>query len=239
MTRGNQAGGELRPTSPGAFITVEGGEGVGKSHFVEAISRHFLERGREIVTTREPGGTPTADKIREIFARPASGDPLRMEAEALLVSAARAQHVAQLILPALREGKFVLCDRFADSTRVYQGKIGAIPRYDLERLIAFSTGGLEPDLTFLLDCDVDISLGRLAQRTSERQIEKGRSNLSEVGPAEVGRYDKAKRSFHERLRFAYHELAQEYPERIVVIDASAKPETVAAKAIAVLLERFP
>ena len=233
MTQGTQSGTELPPAKPGRFITVEGGEGVGKSHFVEALAQHLRGVGRSVVATREPGGTPTADKIREIFARPASGDPLRMEAEALLVSAARAQHVGQLILPALREGTYVLCDRFADSTRVYQGKIGAIPRYDLERLIAFSTGGLEPDLTFLLDCDVDISLGRLADRSSARR------STPQNDAMEVGRYDKAKRSFHERLRFAYHELAQEYPDRIVIIDAAAKPEAVAAKAVAVLIERFP
>jgi len=234
MMRGSNPHDELPPARPGRFITVEGGEGVGKSHFVAALTRHLEGLGRSVVATREPGGTPTADKIREIFARPVSGDPLRMEAEALLVSAARAQHVGQLILPALREGKYVLCDRFADSTRVYQGKIGAIPRYDLERLIAFSTGGIEPDLTFLLDCDVDISLGRLAARTSARLATTGENDSSEVG-----RYDKAKRSFHERLRFSYHELAQEYPDRIVVIDASSKPDVVAARAIAILTERFP
>lgn len=235
----------------GTFITIEGGEGVGKSLFVKNLSNALSAAGVALVTTREPGGTPTADKVREIFARPAAGDPLSMEAEALLVSASRAQHVSRLIRPALSAGKWVLCDRFADSTRVYQGKIGGIPRAALEQMILFSTGGLGPHLTFLLDCDVDVSLARLQVRSGAAaekskaadDLGRGRGEqgdrVEQLSPdLEVKRYDSAKRSFHERLRLCYNELAAENPERIVILNAEGAPEDIANAAMSVIRERY-
>ena len=212
----------------GRFSTVEGGEGVGKSLFTanlaKALAAHpALTRG--LVVTREPGGTPTADLIRALFGKPAPGDPLSMTAEALLVSAARAQHVAVLIQPALSAGKWVLCDRFADSTRVYQGVLGGLAAADLEPLIRFSTGGLTPDLTFLLDCDVATAQARLKRREAPRA-------------GAIERYDDESKGFHTRLRDAYLSLQKNEPGRIIVIDAKTAPEAMSAAALAAVEARF-
>lgn len=209
----------------GRFITVEGGEGVGKSLFTQNLARALKARRLELVVTREPGGTPTADLIRGLFGKPSPDDPLLMPAESLLVSAARAQHVGRLIKPSLAQGKWVLCDRFADSTRVYQGTLGGIPQADLETMIAFSTGALDPDLTFLLDCDVDTALGRLGKRAAPR-------------PGAIERYDQEAREFHAKLRDAYLALAKRLAHRMVVIDAARPPEEACAKALAELEARF-
>jgi len=148
-----------------------------------------------------------------------------MMAEALLISAARSQHVENVIRPALSAGKWVICDRFADSTRAYQGIIGGINPAELETIIAISTGRLEPDITFLLDCDVSLA--------AERRQERGTSQEDAIK-----RYDDAKMEFHERLRQAFIRLAKEFSHRIHVIDASQKPAMVAAEAVKVLEQRF-
>ncbi len=210
------------------FITVEGGEGVGKSLFTSNLARGLRGlRGLalNLVVTREPGGTPTADLIRGLFAKPAPGDPLLMPAESLLVSAARAQHVGRVIRPALDAGQWVLCDRFADSTRVYQGALGGMASGDLEALIRFSTGGLEPDLTFLLDCDVELAQSRLAKRTKTR-------------PDAIERYDQEAKNFHARLREAYLALGIKVGPRLVVLDATVHPDQLAHDALQKVKERF-
>ncbi len=207
------------------FITVEGGEGVGKSLFTANFAKAIASLGFKLVVTREPGGTPTADLIRGLFAKPSPADPLLMPAEALLVSAARAQHVGRVVQPALSRGDWVLSDRFADSTRVYQGALGGIGAKDLEQMILFSTGGLEPDLTFLLDCDVSTAQARLARRVTSR-------------PGAVERYDEESAGFHQRLRDAYLTLAKRDGTRIVVVDAALPPESMCANAFAVVRSRF-
>ena len=209
----------------GRFISIEGGEGSGKSRLLGDLRSLLVARGLKVVTTREPGGTPVADAVRALFSAPPAGEPLTVETEALLVAAARSQHVARLIRPSLQQGAWVLTDRYADSTRVYQGELGGLPRSTVESLIALATGGLTPDLTLLLDCDVDVSLARLAGR-------------GETGADGAGRYDGARREVHERLRAAYMDLAMQEPQRIVVLHASDPPEQVLATALAALEARF-
>ena len=145
--------------------------------------------------------------------------------EALLISAARAQHVEKVIRPALKAGKWVLCDRYADSTRVYQGIIGGVPTAELETIIAISTGNLDPDITFLLDCDVALAASRRQERGANHEDA-------------IKRYDDKKMEFHEGLRRAYLSLAKGFSNRIHVIDGAQKPDDVASAAIKVLEARF-
>jgi dTMP kinase len=206
----------------GRFITIEGGEGVGKSRLTETLTRaltaDLARAGKHLIVTREPGGTPSADMVRGLFATSAPGDPWLIETEAFLVSAARAQHCGRLIMPTLRRGDWVLCDRFADSMRVYQGSLGGLPDGYIEPLIATSTRGLMPDLTLLLDCPVSLATSRLKQRGEGK------------GDA-IKRYDDAKVGFHEKVRQAFLDLQEKFPDRIVVIDASASPDIIDAAAL--------
>lgn len=211
----------------GRFITVEGGEGVGKSVFTTNLAQALRTKGVTLVTTREPGGTPTANKIRALFATPAPDDPLLMNAEALLVSAARAQHVGRLIAPALVRGDWVLCDRFADSMRVYQGALGGLDSAALDLITGFAVGDTLPDLTFLLDVDVHVALSRLSGRGAAAR-----------DPDAIERYDGKAHDFHEKLRQAYLRLADREPNRFVKLDAGAPPDVVASRALAALEERF-
>ena len=132
----------------GKFISIEGGEGVGKSTFTKAIVNYLRERGVEHISTREPGGTKVAQKIREVFVSPPKDEELNMMTELLLVNAARCQHVEKLIRPALSDNKWVICDRYVDSTMVYQGALGGVDQSCLKTLTEYATRGLMPDLTF-------------------------------------------------------------------------------------------
>jgi dTMP kinase len=208
------------------FITVEGGEGVGKSFFVSNLTELLVHRGVNLCTTREPGGTGVADYLRNIFVNPPAQENLTVEAEFCIVSAARAQHVAHKIIPALKEKKLVLCDRFADSSRVYQGTLGGIAEDVIERVIALTTYGCVPDLTFLLDCEEKISFKRLQDRASEN------------GGVEISRFDAARRDFHSRLKLAFLNLRDKFSERIVVIDSSQTKEKMMEAAIAEIKKRF-
>jgi dTMP kinase len=211
----------------GRFITLEGGEGTGKSTLLVGLAAAIRAKGVELTVTREPGGTPAADRIRGLFGAPPDGDPLLIETEALLVSAARAQHVGRLLKPTLARGGSVLCDRYHDSMRVYQGVLGGVDRAFLEQLIAGSTKGLDPDLTFLLDCDVAVARARLTQRR-EGEDEKDA----------VRRFDDAKAATHNKVRRGFKELAERWPERFVTLNAADAPEAVLAQAVAVLEARF-
>jgi dTMP kinase len=199
----------------GYFITLEGGEGVGKSTLIKGIVSWLNSRSIKALQTREPGGTPIANEIRRIFKDPPAGDEITSETEALLVSAARSQHVSKVIQPALKNGQWVISDRFADSTRVYQGLFGGVPMNELENLIKFSTGGLEPHLTFLLDCEVDVSSKRLSARGSSTTTDD-----------DTARYDLAGRQVHERLRQGFRKVAGFFPSRFYILDASKPPEEV-------------
>ncbi|HTV92284.1 MAG TPA: dTMP kinase [Verrucomicrobiae bacterium] len=201
------------------FITVEGIEGCGKSTLVAALAERLRATGREIIVTREPGGTAVGDEIRGIFLEP--GLQLAPLTEALLVNAARAQHVLDLIEPALRRGALVLCDRFVDSTLAYQGYGRGIDMHFLRQLCSAAAGGLVPDITFVLDIPVSVSRERAARRDGGNGDRMERENDD----------------FYEWVRRGFLDLAQR-SRRYRVIDATKPPEEVAAEAIAVLEERL-
>lgn len=207
----------------GKFITLEGGEGVGKSTLMRGLEVWLRTKHLDLVMTREPGGTPIADDVRRIFKSPPEGEEITPETEALLVSAARAQHVAKVIKPALARGAWVLSDRFADSTRVYQGLLGGVALNDLEWLIRFSTGSIQPDLTFLLDCDVALSSKRI-----------GTSDVRD----DAARYDQAELAVHERLRKGYRQVAGFFPGRFYILNADGGPDQVLAEATQALTEKW-
>lgn len=207
----------------GRFITIEGGEGVGKSAFTAALARAFSARGIAFELGREPGGTKSAEKIRTFWANSPEDEPWLAMTELCLVSAARAQHVGLKIRPTLAAGRWYLCDRFADSSRVYQGAMGGLAAAEVEAIVAASTSGLTPDLTFLLDCDVAIAQARTKSRP---QI------------AVVDRYDLLGTEFHEQLRQAFLSLARSYPLRVVTLDASLPIAVNIEMAMRVIEERF-
>ncbi|HTU70990.1 MAG TPA: dTMP kinase [Candidatus Baltobacteraceae bacterium] len=197
------------------FITVEGIEGCGKSTLVAGLSERLRARGREIIVTREPGGTPAGDAIRRIFLEPDLAiAPLT---EALLINAARAEHVVELIGPALRGGAIVLCDRFVDSTLAYQGYGRGIDLTFLRGLCEAAAAELVPDLTFVLDVPVAISRERTALRNG-------------IGCDRMEGEDEA---FFERVRSGYLELARGQA-RYRVLDATKAPEELAAQALAAI-----
>jgi dTMP kinase len=193
------------------FITVEGIEGCGKSTLVAALAERLRARGREIIVTREPGGTPVGDAIREIFLQP--GLEIAPLTEALLINAARAQHVLDLIDPALRRGAIVVCDRFVDSTLAYQGYGRGIDIGFLRNMCDTAAAGLVPDLTFVLDIPVAIS--------------RERANARDAGAGD--RMEHEGTEFYESVRRGFLDLAQGSP-RYKVIDATKPPEDVATEA---------
>ena len=203
------------------FITLEGPEGSGKSSHITPLAEVLRQRGFQVVLTREPGGTPIGDEIRTVLLCMKNTD-MRPTTEILLFQAGRAQHVEQLIRPALAEGKIVLCDRFSDSTLAYQGYGHQTDLGQLSQIVEFATGGLQPDLTLLLD--VDISTG-LSRRSSDDEDTWNRLDAKE-------------KAFHERVRQGYKNLVAEQPERWAVIDASQPLEAVQADIQKVVLERL-
>lgn len=188
----------------GLFITLEGGEGAGKSLQLDALARELERAGRHVVCTREPGGTPLGERLREVLLDLSSHGPLALDAlsETLLFVAARAELVAQVIAPALNLADIVLCDRFADSTRAYQGYGRGVDLTIIEQVNAAATRGLVPDLTVLLDLPPATGL--------ERTGADGQSD----------RFGREELSFHERVRDGYRKLAAAEPERWLVVDAT-------------------
>lgn len=205
-------------TGRGKFITFEGPEGGGKSTQIEALAAALRAGGRAVLVTREPGGTPLAEKVRALV-REERGDPPVTRSEALLFLAARAQVVARVIRPALARGAWVLCDRFADSTFAYQGYGRGLDVALLRQLNAFATEGLAPDLTFLLDVPPEVSRARLAARQA-------------ATATTADRIEAAGEAFHARLRAGFLALAREEPARFAVIDATASRAAVAARILA-------
>jgi dTMP kinase len=195
----------------GKFITFEGGEGSGKSTQIKLLAQRLEAAGQRNVTTREPGGSPGAEIIRHVLLS-GVGKLLGPEAETLLFAAARDDHVCNVILPALNQGTWVLCDRFFDSTRAYQGSLGKVSSDVLNAMQRVTIGDLKPDLTIILDVPVEIGL----QRASARR-----------GSDTPDRFEGEDIKFHQGLRDAYRKIALEDPERCVLIDASADPDTVA------------
>jgi len=198
----------------GKFITFEGGEGTGKSTQAGLLAHKLEALGLGVLLTREPGGSPGAEIIRHVLLSGAA-KPLGADAEAMLFAAAREDHVRCTIEPALAAGKWVVCDRFADSTRVYQGALGQVDRRLIKGLERVSIGDLLPDLTLILDVPVDVALERLALRR---------------GGAAPDRFEAENLEFHQKLREAFRALAADEPERCVIIDASV-PRVQVAKDI--------
>ena len=199
----------------GRFITFEGPEGGGKSTQIQRLAEALRAEGREVLVTREPGGTRLAERIRALV-REELEDPPTASSETLLFLAARAQLVAHVIRPALARGAWVLCDRFADSTFAYQGYGRGLDLATLRRLNAFATDGLVPDLTLLLDVPPEVSRARLAARQA-------------ATATAADRFETAGADFHVRLRAGFHALAAAEPARFAVIDATADCATVAAR----------
>lgn len=208
----------------GFFITLEGGEGAGKSTQIRLLSDSLRKEGREVVLTREPGGTPEAEKIRDLLVRRDGGQWTPM-AEILLFFAARNMHVETLIKPALAAGKIVICDRFTDSTRAYQSYGHGIDPDLIESFVQLTLGGFEPDLTFILDLDAKTGLARAGRR------------LSGEGSGE-DRFEQLDTSFHERLRRGYLEIAERYAGRCVVVNAERAIGGIAEEIAKITFQRL-
>ena len=193
----------------GRFITFEGGEGAGKSTQLRRLAAR-LAPGREVVATREPGGSPGAESIRDLLVNGAA-DRWSPVTETLLMYAARRDHVERVITPALARGAWVVCDRFADSTRAYQGAAGGTDPLLISSLETYVLAGVRPDLTLILDLPTEAGLARAGGR----------------GDAE-SRFESKGLAFHERLRAAFLDIARAEPDRCAVIDAAQDEDTVAA-----------
>src|SRR4051795_5761932 len=197
-----------RAPGRGRFITFEGGEGSGKSTQIKTLSERLKAAKLRAIVTREPGGSPGAEIVRHLVLS-GVGKLLGAEAETLLFAAARDDHVRTVIQPALDQGIWVLCDRFTDSTRAYQGRLGKVAPGLLNAMQRVTIGDLKPDLTIILDVPVEVGLKRAAARR---------------GTGEADRFESEDIKFHQDLRDAYRQIAEEDPDRCVLIDASASPD---------------
>jgi dTMP kinase len=211
-----------RASGRGKFISFEGGEGSGKSTQIRTLSERLDAAKLRAIVTREPGGSPGAEIIRHLVLS-GMGKLLGPDAETLLFAAARDDHVRTVIEPALNQGIWVLCDRFFDSTRVYQGRLGQVPLGVLKAMQRVTIGDLKPDLTIVLDIPVEIGLQRAAARR---------------GSDAPDRFEAEDIKFHQDLRDAYRQIAAEDPQRCVLIDANSDPDTVAARVWTVVRDRL-
>lgn len=216
----------------GRFITFEGGEGAGKSTQLRRLAEALRQRGQHVLETREPGGTPFAEAQRALLLDPKL-QPTTPIAEALSFYAARADHLAALIRPALARGSVVLCDRFSDSTRAYQGAAGGVADGDLLALDRVAVGPTQPDLTVLLDLPAKVGLERARAR---RQVVAQASQA--IGFIVADGFEGRDVAFHERLRQGFLSLAKQAPERIIVIDGLSNELRIADQVLASVLERF-
>ena len=203
----------------GWFITFEGGEGTGKTTQIRRLAAHLEALGRTVVLTREPGGTPVAEAARAVLLDPAL-EPLGLS-ELFLLEAARHDHVERVVRPALDRGEVILCDRYADSSTVYQGMVRGIGVERVEELNDLATGGLDPDLTLILDLDPEAGVTRARSRNA-------------TGDGSESRLDDEPAEFHRSVRDGFLRLAVRYPHRVRVIDATGGPDTVFDRLLAVL-----
>jgi dTMP kinase len=206
----------------GRFITFEGGEGSGKSTHIKTLAQRLDAAKLRAIVTREPGGSPGAEIIRHLVLS-GMGKLLGAEAETLLFAAARDDHVRTVIGPALNQGLWVLCDRFSDSTRAYQGRLGNVAPAVLNAMERVTIGDLKPDLTIILDVPVEVGLQRAAARR---------------GAGVPDRFEAEDVKFHQDLRDAYRQIAAAEPQRCVLIDANADAATVAAAIWAAVRDRL-
>jgi dTMP kinase len=198
------------------FITFEGGDGTGKTTQIQLMQGYLRERNRSCVVTREPGGTTLGQMIRKVLLEVGDRE-IAKSTELFLYLADRAQHVHEIITPALGSGKIVLCDRFSDSTLAYQGYGRGSDLSWLRSLNNAATGGLHPDMSFLFDCPVDMGLGRAARRRVK----------SETNSSQEDRFEREKLEFHKKVRQGFLELARLEPRRFRIIDASRSVAEVA------------
>ncbi len=189
----------------GRFITFEGIDGAGKSTQHAWLIAHLRALGQAVVATREPGGTPLGEQLRNLLL----SQPMHIETEALLMFAARREHMDKVISPALTRGAWVVCDRFADASFAYQSGGRGLAWEKIETLRNWALGDFGPDLTFIFDLPVAIAQTRLAQLDQQRD-----------------RFEQEETDFFERVRAAYHRIAQENPQRVILIDAAQKPEII-------------
>ncbi|MEO1248494.1 MAG: dTMP kinase [Pseudomonadota bacterium] len=205
----------------GRFITFEGGEGTGKTTQIRRLAEHLQSIGIDVVTTREPGGTPEAEAIRGLLL---TSENIAWDGaeEVMLVFAARHAHIRSLIAPALARGAWVICDRFTDSTRAYQGFGKGVDGATIDALAAIAQGGLWPDRTLMFDMPVDAALARARGRAEQ-----------------ANRYDLLDAGFHEKVRAGFHAIAQAEPHRVRLIDAAPPPEQVAEAVLDALADLLP
>jgi len=202
----------------GVFITVEGGEGVGKSTNLTHIHNYLLKQGKKVVVTREPGGTPIGEEIRSLLLNSAHGE-MHSDTELLLMFAARAQHLQELIIPALEAGRWVICDRFTDATYAYQGGGRGVDEGRIEQLEQWVQGALRPDLTLLLDAPIEVGMARVTQR----------------GEA-TDRFESEQRLFFDSVRRTYLRRAEQRPEQFRIIDAAQPLASVESQLVDILNE---
>jgi dTMP kinase len=211
-----------RTPGRGRFIPFEGGEGSGKSTHVKLLAGRLNAAKLRTIVTREPGGSPGAEIMRHLVLS-GMGKLLGPEAETLLFAAARDDHVHSVIEPALNQGVWVLCDRFSDSTRAYQGGLGKVAPAVLDAMERVTIGDLKPDLTFILDVPAELGIQRAAKRR---------------GAGAADRFEAEDLKFHQALREAYRQIAATEPQRCVLIDATGDSGTVAARIWVALRDRF-
>ena len=211
----------------GYFITFEGGEGSGKTTQIQMLLQHVESEFPTLntVVSREPGGTASAESIRKLLVTGAA-DKWRAATEAMLMSASRHEHVVHVLRPALEAGKLVLCDRYNDSTRIYQGVVGGVPSADIEALNDLACEGLVPDLTVLLDMDVETGLNRAVERSGQGT------------PGDESRFESKGMDFHRDVRQAFLALAADHQERFVVIDAARDAVEVAKDVAGAVMPRL-
>lgn len=208
--------------NPGIFISFEGSEGSGKSTQIDRLVTKLEEKGLDVLVTREPGGTEIGEEIRHLLKHSSSGDQMHPETELLLFAASRAQLVREVILPALQEGKIILCDRFLDSTTVYQGVARKLSSEPVHVINAFAVGELQPNLTIVLDLPAEEGLRRIKHRASDLPDRMEKENIK----------------FYQLVREGYLVLADSIPERFAVIDGHRPADLVGEEVWDVIQERF-
>ncbi|MFY9682032.1 MAG: dTMP kinase [Candidatus Sulfotelmatobacter sp.] len=209
----------LHVSRRGKFITFEGLDGTGKSTQMRKLAAALRAAGHQVVETREPGGTPTGEKIRRVLLDSAT-EGLSPFAEMVLMFASRAQHIAEVIQPALEHGQIVLCDRFTDSTEAYQGsgrKLGSKAVLELHRVLC---GDLQPDMTILLDSDPTMSVGRARRRNRRISHAAGKNSHKH---SDENRFEQQNRAFFARVHEGYLAIAAREPQRVVTVDARGTP----------------
>ena len=208
----------------GIFITIEGPDGSGKTTALQqVVPRLQQEMNRKVVATREPGGSPIAEKIRSLILDPSHTD-MDSRTEALLYAASRRQHLIEKVLPVLESGDVIFCDRFVDSSIAYQGYARGIGEDGIREINQFATEGIEPDVTLYIDVPAEVGIQRIHANLDER---------------EYNRLDQEKLAFHEKVRAGYQHLAQANPERIVVVDGTMSRESVAEACYHIIKNRYP